>query len=116
MKFQHSENSYEENVRRVYKGKNDLSCAEGIISLQKKLGWIYDDKSEIYREKWHEIKKILQDSPTPEKVLEMLSSAGLSLEDFEKMYSREKLCDAVGYAKYLKDRYTVLWLYDSIKL
>ena len=110
------ENSYEENVRRIYKGKHDFSCAEGIISLQKKLGWIYEDKSGIYREKWQEIKKILQDSPTPEKVLEMLSSAGLLLEDFENMYSREKLCDAVGYAKYLKDRYTVLWLYDSIKL
>ena len=110
------ENSYEENIRRVYKGKADFFCAEGILDLQRKLGWIYEDKSEIYRKKWQEIKKILQDSPTPKKVLEMLASVGLPVEDFEKMYSKEKLRDAISYAKYLKDRYTVLWLYDSIKL
>ena len=30
------------------------------------------------------------------------------------MYSKEKLEDAVKYAKYLKDRYTVLWMYFDL--
>ena len=36
-------------------------------------------------------------------------------KEFEKMYSKEKLDDGVRYAKDLKDRYTVLWMYEYVK-
>jgi len=38
---------------------------------------------------------------------------GLSYAEFEAMYGIRKIRDAVLYAKDLKDRYTVLWLYYS---
>ena len=60
--------------------------------------------------RWEEIKKVLSDAPSEDDVLDMLTSVGLSLDEFYKMYSEEKLCDAIRYAKDLKDRYTVLWL------
>ncbi len=104
------EADWEENINRVYK-----KAAPGIIELQKKLGMIYDDKIEVYKEKWAEIKKILSEVPSGEETKEMLETAGLPIVDFYKMYSPEKLSDAIKYAKDLKDRYTVLWLYNDLK-
>lgn len=106
---------WEENIRRVYAVKDNCTAADGIIALQNKLGWIYEDKMPVYLEKWEEIRRILEDSPTPEQVLTMLESVGLSIAEFEKMYSEEKRRDAVRYAKDLKDRYTVLWLYGQVQ-
>jgi len=101
---------WEANIRRVY-GK----AADGIIELQEKLGWIYEDKLPVYREKWAEIRAILADSPSPDAVLAMLASVGLPMDEFERMYSEEKRADAVRYAKDLKDRYTVLWMNEQVK-
>ena len=105
---------WENNIHRVYKGKNGSSTADEIIALQKKLGWIYEDKTDVYQEKWQDIIDILVDSPSPNEVEEMLHSVGLSIKDYKKTYSEEKRADALIYAKYLKDRYTVLWLYEYI--
>ena len=106
---------WEASVRRVYGAIDNMTTAEGIIALQKKLGWIYENKLPIYREKWSEIRKIIADSPTPEQVLEMLGSVGLNINEFEKMYGEKKLTDGIRYAKDLKDRYTVLWMYEQVK-
>ena len=106
---------WETNIRRVYGAKGNMTTAEGIIALQKKIGWIYENKLPIYREKWSEIHEVLADSPTPEQVLNMLETVGLNIKEFEKMYGERKLTDAIRYAKYLKDRYTVLWMYEQIK-
>ena len=105
---------WESNIYRVYKGKDDLSTADGIIAMQKKLGWIYENKYRTYKEKWQEIRKVLSDSPTPQEISEMLSSIELPIDDFAKTYSKEKISDAIRYAKDLKDRYSVLWLYDQV--
>ena len=45
----------------------------------------------------------------------ILRSYRLSMDEFEQMYSAEKRADALHYAKDLKDRYTVLWLYEQVK-
>jgi hypothetical protein len=38
---------------------------------------------------------------------------GLDVNEFYALYGKEKIKDAILYAKDLKDRYTVLWLnYD----
>ncbi len=104
------ESDWEKNIKRVYK-----KAAPGIIELQKKLGMIYEDNFEVYKEKWEEIKELLREAPSIEETTKMLEDIGLPAEDFYHMYSNEKLDDAVKYAKDLKDRYTVLWLYNSIK-
>jgi hypothetical protein len=44
----------------------------------------------------------------------ILSSVGFTREEYEEEYSEEKRKDALFYAKDLKDRYTVLWLYDRL--
>ena len=95
-------------------GANSI-VADGIISLQKRLGWIFEDKIAVYTEKWKEIREILVDSPSPEQVLAMLESVDLSIDDFYRMYSEEKIADSIRYAKDLKDRYSVLWMYEQVK-
>lgn len=104
---------WESEIRRVYRG-SDGSTSDGIIALQKKLGWIYTDRFPLYLDKWNEIRTILADSPTPDEVLGMLESVELPLARFSDTYSQDKLADAIAYAKDLKDRYTVLWLYADV--
>ena len=83
--------------------------------MQKKLGWIYENNLPLYREKWSEIREVLADSPTPEQVLEMLGTVEFNIKEFEKMYGEKKSTDGIRYAKDLKDRYTVLWMYEQVK-
>ena len=52
--------------------------------------------------------------PSCAEIKRMLDDAELPLSDFSEMYSPEKLHDAIKYAKDLKDRYTVLWLYNRV--
>ena len=108
------ESAWENEIRRVYGYNGDQTVSDGVIETQKRLGWIYEDKSSVYEEKWDEIKKILSESPTPEEILFMLESAELSMDDFYDLYSKEKIDDAIIYAKDLKDRYTVLWLNTAL--
>ena len=105
--------AWEGEIRRVYSGKGEASAADGIIALQNKLGWIYEDKSPVYLAKWEEIREILADAPTPDVIEAMLASVGLPLSRFYAMYSEKKRKDAIRYAKDLKDRYSVLWLYEE---
>ncbi|MBR5528123.1 MAG: sn-glycerol-1-phosphate dehydrogenase [Clostridia bacterium] len=99
---------WEGNIRRIYS-----TSADGIVALQDKLGWYEKDDCSAVYEKWEEIKKVLADSPSPEEFIGMISAAGLDYSEFEKMYGKDKIYDAVLYAKDLKDRYSVLWLYYS---
>ena len=110
-----SEAEWESEINRVYGTSGNSTVSEGVIETQRKLGWIFNDMSAVYQEKWEAIKDVLKDSPTPEEILSMLDCVGLSIKDFDSMYTEEKIADAIKYAKDLKDRYTVLWLYASLK-
>ena len=73
---------------------------------------MYDeDKISVYKEKWNKIREILEDAPSVDEITAYLESVGLDISDFEKMYGAKKLENAKWYAKDLKDRYSVLWLY-----
>ena len=98
---------WEQEINRIYS-----SSAKGIIALQDKLGWYEKDDSAVVAAKWEEIKKLLQEAPKAQEFIDMLAKVGLDYTEFEKLYGAEKIRDAVLYAKDLKDRYTVLWLYD----
>ena len=87
------------------------TAAEGVIELQNKAGVYNANKISVYKEKWDKILKILNDAPSAAEIEKYLSSVGLDIVDFEKMYGRKKLENAKWYAKDLKDRYSVLWLY-----
>lgn len=95
-------------IKRIY-----LTSADEVISLQDKLGWYNEDKLDNIKQKWNDITDILKEAPTFAENVSMLSAIGLSYEDFISFYGLDKINDAVLYAKDLKDRYTVLWLYNK---
>ncbi len=109
--FPHDAEQYRKNIERIYG-----SVALEVLSLQERLGF-YKERNErlaVYRDRWQEIKQLLSEAPSFSEVSNMLREAGLSFEDFVDYYGKEKLEDAYLYAKDLKDRYTVLWLYYDL--
>jgi len=97
---------WEREIARVYG-----TSADGVIALQKKLGWYEQDDAGVVTEKWDEICRILREAPGEDEMLALTRRIGLDYAAFEKLYGAEKIADARLYAKDLKDRYTVLWLY-----
>ena len=100
---------YEKNIRRIYG-----TVADEVLALQEKLGWYAEDRVAIYREKWDEIRALLADAPHADRMLAMTEKIGLSYDRFLTFYGSEKLEDAKWYAKDLKDRYSVLWMYFDL--
>lgn len=95
--------------------KNSYGFAsDGVIALQDKMGYYTGDLVEKYRAKWDEIVKVLSEVPSSKELCEILDTAGLDYADFEKFYGKDVIEDATLYAKDLKDRYTVLWLYFTL--
>ncbi len=92
------------------------SVSQGCIALQDKVQSYNKDRLSIYKEKEKEIRSILSEMPSAEKIKEILSLAELDISEFYSLYGKDKINNAVLYAKDLKDRYTVLWMnYDLMK-
>lgn len=104
-----SRETWEENIRKIYG-----SAAQGVIDLQDKLGWYAIDRRPVYREKWQAIREILAQAPSREEMLGYLDSIGLDIADFTKLYGTEKIDNALVFAKDLKDRFSVLWVYYDL--
>lgn len=100
----HDRANWEKNIRRVYG-----TSADGVIALQDRLGW-YEREESI---DWAAVGAVLAEAPKAAELQAMVEAVGLSYENFENMYGVRKIRDAVLYAKDLKDRYSVLWLYYS---
>ncbi len=100
------EASWEGEIQRVYG-----SSASGVLALQRRLGWYEktDASSVLGQEK--AIKELLAQAPTEEQMLRLVERIGLKMEAFYELYG-SAVEDAIRYAKDLKDRYSVLWLYD----
>ena len=109
--FEHhfNQDKYENEISRVY---TDIKAE--VISLQNKLGWYNIDRVSIYKEKWESIRCVLSSCPTSAEMLSLVEKIGLSYGDFKKLYSEDKIEDAHFYAKDLKDRYSVLWMYYDL--
>ncbi len=97
---------WENSIRNIYS-----DAADGVIALQNKLGWYDEDKGDVYKDKWDEITEVLTEVPSSAELTEYLESIGLHINEFEELYGAEKIRNAIWFAKDLKDRYTVLWLY-----
>ena len=104
--FRQSDEERYSELKRVYK-----SVADGCFALQDKLGTYRDMRAERYLENEGAIRKILNEAPTSEEIEKILTDIKLDINDFYRVYSEEKILDAIRYAKDLKDRYTVLWMY-----
>ena len=97
---------WESKIKSVY-----TIAADSVIALQNKAGVYKSDKITVYKSKWNNIRKILSDSPKADEIQKYLESVGLDINNFEKMYGKEIIENAKWFAKDLKDRYSVLWLY-----
>ena len=104
-----SEETRERCYRRIYG-----SIWEEVRDLQREAGRYANPVNRVYEEKWEEIRGILGACPTGDEIAGMLTDCGFDLSLFEKQYGREKIRNGVWFAKDLKDRYSVLWLYDSM--
>ncbi len=100
---------YEAKIKELYG-----PVADGCIALQDKMKRYETDRSKIYKEKEREIREILKEVPPCGDILDLLLLAELDVEQFLSTYSAEKLDNASLFAKDLKDRYTVLWLYYDL--
>lgn len=100
------EEAWLNEVKRIY-----LSSADEVVALQKKLGWYWEDNSEKVLPKWDAIKALLSEAPTEKEMLEMVEAVGMNYQEFVDLYGHAKIDDGMLYAKDLKDRYSVLWLY-----
>lgn len=98
--------AWEQDIRAIYD-----RAAEGVIALQHKLDWYSRDYSAVIKERWPKIREVLQEVPSSRQLAAYVESVGLEMADFEKTYGAEKIDSALRYAKDLKDRYSVLWLY-----
>ena len=57
---------------------------------------------------------MLADAPGSARMLELTERIGLRYPEFRQFYGDAKIADALLYAKDLKDRYTVLWMYYDL--
>ncbi len=103
------EAAWEQKIRDIY-----AQAADKIIALQKKLRWYEQNRYIIYKNRWQEIKAILQEVPSSSELLRYLDSVELDIQEFENTYGEDKIQNAIWFAKDLKDRYTILWLYFTL--
>lgn len=106
VRHEFNENEWKKAIERIY-----LSSAEEVVALQKKMGWYWEDNSSRVLPKWEEIKAVLAEAPTEAEMHQMLATANMNYQEFLDLYGQAKIDDGVLYAKDLKDRYSVLWLY-----
>lgn len=107
--YRESKEDYEKLINNIYK-----DCAKGCIDLQNRVGNYKKNRIDIYLSKKDEIKAILSRMPSSAYIKSLLSNAGFNMDYFYNFYGEEKIKNALGYAKDLKDRYTVLWLYYDL--
>ena len=100
--------AWEKDIRRIY-----TTSADGVLALQQKLGWYEADEeaSKALAAKWERIREILKIAPREAEARQLVEAIGLSMQEFKTMYGKAWIDDAILYAKDLKDRYSVLWLW-----
>ena len=103
--------TWEQEITRIYG-----TVAPGVIGLQDKLGWYQQDRYAIYAAKWDEIREVLSQTLSSKELEAYIRSVGLDMQDYIQIYGRQKICDGIAYAKDLKDRYSVLWMYYELML
>lgn len=105
----HERNRWEQEIREIY-----TDAADGVIALQDKLRWYEQNRLPVYEAKWNEIRSVLQEVPSSERLAAYLTDIDLDIHNFETTYGQKKIQHAIWYAKDLKDRYSVLWMYYDL--
>ena len=100
---------YTQKITEIY-----TAVAEGCIALQDRVGNYEANRLDIYKQKEDEIRAVLSEMPQAQKIEAMLAAVELDIAEFYDEYGMDKINTAISYAKDLKDRYTVLWLYYDL--
>ncbi|MBQ4141354.1 MAG: sn-glycerol-1-phosphate dehydrogenase [Clostridia bacterium] len=106
--------SVSDKVREECYEKIYGAIAPEVSELQKSAGRYANSLSKVYRKKWDEVIAILSECPKAAEIGEMLTDCGVDLSLFVPMYGAEKIQNGIWFAKDLKDRYSVLWLYYNM--
>lgn len=88
--------------------------AAGCVALQDKVGNYEKDRVPVYLFREKELREILSEMPSSAEMEALLSEIGFRMPDFYAFYGEGKIQNAIRYAKDLKDRYTVLWMYYDL--
>lgn len=56
---------------------------------------------------------VLAEAPDEARMLAMLRAIGFDMAEFNALYGSDVISDGICYAKELKDRYSVLWLFEG---
>ncbi len=99
---------YETAIRAAY-----TSIADSVMELQERMGWYEEPEADAFiLSHMEEIRAILAEAPTEAETRRMVEAVGLLPDAFVATYGQAHIDTATRYAKDLKDRYTVLWIYD----
>ena len=85
-----------------------------VWELQETAGRYGHPMDEVYCQNWQQVLQILSECPTADEIRTMLTDVGFDLSAFEVLYGKTKIQNGVWFAKDLKDRYSVLWLYFDL--
>lgn len=97
---------WQDDINRIYK-----TSAPEVISLQNRIALYGKQEKFNVRDNFDQIAKVLLQAPSSDYMMNLINDVGLSFDTFIEKYGNDCINDAVLYAKDLKDRYTVLWLY-----
>ena len=100
---------YVQSMRRLYG-----PAADGYIALQDEAGNYTQDRMDVYRGKERQIRAVLAECPRAAELERILDGIGLPRRRLGEMYSNARVTDALVYAKDVRVRYSVLWLYYDL--
>ncbi len=99
--------AYEGAIRKAY-----TSIADSVMAQQARLGWYHEPETDAFiLSHAEEIRTILSEAPTEAEARAMVESVGLSMTELYNTYGDAHIAEALQWAKDLKDRYSVLWVY-----
>ncbi len=85
-----------------------------VVDIQNKAQRYDHPVFDKYIENWEKVKEILKECPTSEEIKAMLTDAGIDLSAFRKLYDEKRIENGMWFAKDIKDRYSILWLYFDL--
>ena len=99
--------AYEAAIRKAY-----TTISGTVMAQQDRLGWYCEpEMDEFVLTHTEDIRAILSEAPTEAEARDMVEAVGLRMEELYETYGQAHVDEAVRYAKDLKDRYSVLWIY-----
>lgn len=104
-------NEWEEDIDRIY-----ASLAPEVKRLQNEAGFYDTNRIQLIRQKWPEIKAVLMEAPSRSEMEQLLECAGYHVLKFVDFYTADVIRTGIEYAKDLKNRYTLLNLFQDVGL